>query len=388
MLADHLREAATLERRALWAYAACALLIALLGLMTAAILARRIAQPIRSLAAAVEDFVSGGFRSSLHSASRDPRYKEVKELEANFAILQHELDGHIHRLNERVRERTEELLREKENVQVKNEQITQSLRYARGLQNAMLSTAGDLERALPGSFALSMPKDIVGGDFLWVREVEVNGTKRVLFAVADCTGHGVPASLLSVMCHNALNEALGALDEPLPCLLLERINELFSQFMVSGQDGGFGDGMTIALCSFDAEMRRLVFAGSFQSIYIVDATGVTRIEGDAVFIGSAGQDRKERHFRDHYLEVEDGSMIYLTSDGLQDQFGGEHGKKFMRNRLGQMLAEAHLLSSAEQQRFIRDRFKVWKGDQEQVDDVLLVGIRVDMEMTRLSRTGS
>lgn len=300
---------------------------------------------------------------------------EVMELAHNFSVLQDEIQRHLTNMKELVDTRTEELARERDKVRAKNKEITDSLRYARGLQETMLTSVSELQRVLPLSFVMSIPKDVVAGDFLWVRELEVNGRRRVLFALADCTGHGVPASLLTVMCHNALDDALEVLEEPLPCLLLDRVNEAFMEIAPSNEEQHLGDGMTIALCSYDPIDRSLVFAGSFQSIFLVDAGEIHRIDGDTVFLSVVSGERAG-YFKDRYLQLDEGAMIYLLSDGFQDQFGGPSGRKMMRSRVAQLLLEASALETDAQGVFLTERFDDWKGSYEQVDDVLVLGIKV------------
>jgi serine phosphatase RsbU (regulator of sigma subunit) len=346
----------------------------LLSALSALLISRRLAGPIKELAASVQQFVQSDFRGSPITDIR-ARDVEVVELAHHFTCLQEEIRGQIDRLNERVRERTAQLELEKEMVQRKNAEITASLRYARGIQESMLNSSRNIAELLPESFLLNAPRDIVGGDFLWTHKQEVAGERRIYFAVADCTGHGVPASLMSVMFHHAMNAVVKEMRLPTPARILERVKESSMGFLGNENGIPLGDGMSISLCMYDPATLTLTFSGSFQSIFILNEGELIRVKGDRIFIGAAGRDHPSARFVDHHVELAEGAMVYLCSDGFADQFGGEAGRKFSAGNFRKLLAQAEGIPIAHQHKYFQDAFSSWKGGLEQVDDVMLLGIR-------------
>jgi len=347
----------------------------LLSVLSAFLISRRIAGPIKELAASVQQFVQSDFRQLPPTANIRARDVEMVELANHFQRLQEEIHGQIDRLNERVRERTLELQTEKELVQYKNSEITASLRYARGIQESMLNSSRNIAELLPDSFLLNAPRDIVGGDFIWTHSQEVNGTRCIYFAVADCTGHGVPASLMSVMFHHAMNEVVKDMRLPSPARILERVNENCAMFFGTDHGIRLGDGMSISLCMYDPDALILTFAGSFQSIFVLNEGELVRIKGDRIHIGAGLKELNNKRFSDHRMQLADGAMIYLFSDGFVDQFGGEAGRKLNAGNFKKLLAQAQSIPIAHQHKYFQDAFRSWKGPHDQVDDVMLLGVR-------------
>ena len=347
----------------------------LLSIIFAFLVSDRIAGPIKALAASVQEYVGSDLRQAQPALKRRSRDREVINLAHHFDMLQKEIHGHLAQLNEKVAQRTSELNKEKEHIRERNAELMASLQYARGIQESMLNSSKNIAELLPESFVLNLPRDIVGGDFMWTHTRPQDGDHRIYFALADCTGHGVPASLLSVICHNALNDAMADLREPAPSAILERVNERFSHFFGTGYGQGLSDGMSISLCAYDPHDLTLTFAGSFQSIYVVDNGEVVRLKGDRIPIGGGLPLSDQGRFVDHEHRLADGSMIYLFSDGYIDQFGGPDGRKLNSKLFRALLGQLSRVPIGHQHRQILNAFNSWKGPLEQVDDVMVLGIR-------------
>ncbi len=264
----------------------------------------------------------------------------------------------------RVVEEQRELLSEK------NRQIEESIQYARRIQEAILPSKERWESVLSESFVLYWPRDIVAGDFYWLEEVG----EYVFVAVADCTGHGVPGAMMSVLCSGALRRAV--LEEGImeTGLILDRVRaEVVEQVHRGGV--GLRDGMDVVLIRFRrGDMRWVQFSGANRRLWVVRPSGqVVEVEGDRQPVGYV---EWARPFRSEEVVLEEGSMLYLFTDGYVDQLGGTSGRKLGTKRLREWVVELHRESCAVQGERFGGYFEGWRGGMPQVDDVTLVGLRV------------
>ncbi len=285
----------------------------------------------------------------------------IKELESNFAKLQSEKEAEIQRLINGELKNANELIR------TKNEEILASVQYAKLIQQAILPSEELLSTFFQDHFLLYIPKDIVAGDFYWIEPIE----KKILFAVADCTGHGVPGAMMSVMCSTALSRAVKEFTLTSPARILDKTAEILAEsFSKSGNS--LRDGMDIGLCCIDIETRELIFAGAQRSLYLFKGNELSMLTGDKQPIGDF-EDLKT--FQEEKIQLNKGDMLYLFSDGYGDQFGGLNNKKFKTSVLREVLQRIRSKSTAEQKEELLNEFQSWKGLNEQTDDVCLLGIR-------------
>lgn len=268
-------------------------------------------------------------------------------------------------LEARVAERTQELAQ-------KNADITASIQYAKRIQTAVLPELDFIYRHFPQSFVLYRPKDIVSGDFYWFAEKD--GKK--IMVCADCTGHGVPGALMSVIGHNLLNQIVLEKSITSPEEILNRLNKGVMVALKQGQhEEDTRDGMDIAICVFKDGSNELQFAGALRPLVLIRKGVLTKIDSDRFPIGG-NLTGKENHYTLHKVALEPGDMLYMFSDGYADQFGGTRGKKFMVKQLLELLREVENLPLPEQAAKLEAAFDQWKESYAQVDDVLVVGIRV------------
>ncbi len=247
-------------------------------------------------------------------------------------------------------------------------EVTDSINYAQRIQKAILPSHRLIESYLPKSFVVYLPKDIVSGDFYWV---EKKGNK-VFFAVADCTGHGVPGAMMSVIGQNALNRVLNEFGITKPSEILDKLTVLVEEaFSKSGSD--VRDGMDIALCALDSSNNKLEYAGANNPVYIYSSNELKEIKGTKQPIGRF---ESKVNFVNHEVNLKNGDSVYLFSDGIADQFGGPDGKKFKYKRVKELLLQNNTKSHSEQKNNIITQFISWKGKQEQIDDVCLMGIKI------------
>lgn len=282
-------------------------------------------------------------------------------------------------LERQVTFRTKELFEEKEKLQIvyseideKNKSITDSIHYAKRIQRALLPTDALMLQMFPDSFVFFRPKDIVSGDFYWMEQ----WGHQTLIASADCTGHGVPGAFMSIVGHNILSHAVNVLGLTKPSLILNETNKQLSRKLNQNPDEDtVRDGMDIALCAINYTKNTMEFAGANNPVWIVRNNEVIEINGDkfpiGVFVGEELQ-----KFTNHEWELQKGDYIYIFSDGYADQFGGPKGKKFKYKEFQKMLLDNHKKPMVEQKKILETRFDEWRGSLEQVDDVLVIGIRV------------
>lgn len=267
--------------------------------------------------------------------------------------------------NEEIIAQRDEIIAQKEVIEQHHLQITDSIAYASLIQNAALPDDAVFQEYFPDSFVFYRPKGVVSGDFYWVSEI---GNKRVL-AVADCTGHGVPGALMSMLGISFLNE--------LASKRISESNRLLDQLRLrvkqTLKQGGTAvkDSMDVSLVVFDPENRQLQFSGAYNPLYILRDGKVIVIRGDRQPIGAHVV---EQPFSAHTFELLPGDAVYLFSDGYADQIGGPENRKFLTRNFRQLLAAVSSLPVAEQKSVLENQFNRWCGDEEQVDDVLVVGL--------------
>ena len=269
-------------------------------------------------------------------------------------------------LEQKVEERTTELAQ-------KNKDITSSIQYAKRIQDAILPTKEQTLRHFPESFVLFKPKDIVSGDFYWFGEK--NGRK--IAACVDCTGHGVPGAFMSMIGTNLLNQIIFENGITEPAAILSALNKGVRTALKQGIKSEIetNDGMDIAICSVDVVKREVQFSSALRHLVIINNNTIEKIDGNKFPIGGAQMDT-ERNFTNHMRFLSKGDMLYMFSDGYADQFGGEKGKKFMIQKTHELLIQINSMLIHEQKSQLDKAFEQWRGDHSQVDDVLVIGIRV------------
>ena len=259
---------------------------------------------------------------------------------------------------------------QKNQIEAKQTEILDSIQYAKRIQTAILPPQSLVKSYLTNSFVLYKPKDVVAGDFYWMEHVGDN----ILFAAADCTGHGVPGAMVSVVCNNGLNRSVREYGLTDPDKILNKTREIVVQeFEKSEED--VKDGMDISLCSLSLSTHSLTWAGANNPLWIIrkDLDQVEEIKADKQPIGKY-QDPKP--YTNHEVKLEKGDSIFIFTDGYPDQFGGEHNKKFKTTNFKKLLLSVKGEKMEDQKRIIDKKFEEWKGNEEQVDDVCVIGVLI------------
>lgn len=280
-------------------------------------------------------------------------------------------------LEQKVEERTAEVVRQKEEIEsqrVKLEhlynEVTDSIKYAKRIQEAILPPEAEVKKELPHSFVLYKPKDIVSGDFYWVERV---GSK-VFFAAVDCTGHGVPGAFMSIVGYNLLKQIVK--EETDPGKILNKLSKGVKDTLHQGlEEGTTKDGMDIALCAYDVSTNTLQYAGAYNPLYLIRKGQLIEVKADKFPIGGALKDSESRNYTSNTIPLEKGDTIYIFSDGYADQFGGKKGKKFMIKQFRQLLLSIQNKTMDEQKIFLNQTIENWMNGYEQVDDILIIGTR-------------
>jgi serine phosphatase RsbU (regulator of sigma subunit) len=261
------------------------------------------------------------------------------------------------------------LEKQKEEIQQKNTIITDSIDYAKTIQESVLPTAEKIKTHLLDFFILNKPKAIVSGDFYWIEKIN----DRIICAVADCTGHGVPGAFMSLLGYNMLENIVRNQQEIRPEIILEKLNEEVKQ-KLAGNFGETKHGMDISIISLDINKGSLEFAGAHNSVYIVRNQELIELKADRAGIGSSGS---KQHFTKYTFKLKEKDMIYLFSDGFPDQIGGPNRKKFYYPPFKELLLQISSMDVETQKMKLNDMHLRWMGgNMDQTDDILILGIRI------------
>ncbi len=290
-------------------------------------------------------------------------------------------------LNEELNQQKEEILTQNEEIETqksavekqrdelgeKNQEITASIQYAKRIQEALLPPKTLIFKSLPNHFIYFSPKDIVSGDFYWFKNVG----QFAVFAAADCTGHGVPGAFMSMLGISFLNEIIseGNHEECDTSMILNGLRDrVKTALRQDSPNSTTKDGMDIALIAINNETLELHYSGAYNPLFIIRNGEFTEVDADRMPVGIYRKDQNT--FTNKIIQLEKEDMLYLFTDGFQDQFGGERGRKFMAKRFKTLLHKNSNLPLPQQKQVVADTYKAWKGQEEQVDDVLVVGIKI------------
>lgn len=277
--------------------------------------------------------------------------------------------------------KTKKLLREKEetlsrieiekvDLELKNKSITDSLNYAQRIQEALLPSENYFRGYFKESFIFYKPKDIVSGDFYWIGE----DAGKIFIVAADCTGHGVPGALMSMIGHELLDKIIN-IDKILkPAKVLEIMSKGLEKIFSREKNVGtiIHDGMDIAICLVDKEKRRIQFSGAFLPLYIIRDNRMIEVKGDKLALG---MNPEGVSYTNTEMDLFDDDMLYLFTDGYVDQFGGSENKKFMYRRFRYLLMTIYRFPVNDQKSIIEENIKTWIGTTSQIDDMLVLGFK-------------
>lgn len=255
-------------------------------------------------------------------------------------------------------------------IQAKNKKITESINYAKRIQTAILPNNRVLNRALPDSFILYKPRDVVSGDFPWFMQVG----DAIYIAAVDCTGHGVPGALLSLIGYFLLNDIVRSRKITEPGMILDLLDEGVTKTLRQDEDATTKDGMDIALCKITTSTGEVEYAGAHRPLYIMKNGVMDEVKGNKFPIGG-GIFKNQTNFTNTKIQMGKGDSIYFSSDGYPDQFGGPEARKFGPKKVREIIERVHHLPMREAAATFENEWEAWRGETKQTDDVLLIGIK-------------
>lgn len=279
------------------------------------------------------------------------------------------------RLNREYKDReriAKKIEQQKEELTLKNKNITDSINYARRIQLAMMPSVKLFKAFFTDSFILHMPKDIVSGDFYWVNHVE----NKVFLSAVDCTGHGVPGAFMSIIGVELFRRITEIEKTYVPADVLNSLSKNFERVFGDVDEMKLRDGMDLAFCSINEDHTILEFSGAFNPLYIIRDSSIIEVKGDRQSVGVYHDEDEVHSFTNHVIPLQDGDLIYIFTDGFVDQFGGPEGKKYKYRRFRHLLLALQQLPLNKQEEYLRKSILEWKGENDQVDDILVIGLRI------------
>lgn len=349
---------------------------------------RVITDPIKRLVENVNRITAGHLNERAEVVGNN----EITSLSERFNEMIAQLESYYNELEEKVRERTAEVVAQKEEIEAQRDtlqeqrnmlakvndslekayhEIEDSIHYASRIQKAILPPDDYLKRVIPDAFFFYRPRDIVSGDFYWVAAKD----EKILVSAVDCTGHGVPGAFMSIVGFNHLNYALNVEHETVPAHILKILDEGVTETLRQTKEESVRDGMDLAMVCIDKKKGLLQYSGAFNPLILVRNGELQKIKADRVPIGGHFITAKQS-YTNHEINYRSGDMIYMYSDGYADQFGGEKGGKYMTGRFVKLLQSIAGKTLTEQYALLDKELKNWMGEEVQIDDILVIGIRL------------
>jgi serine phosphatase RsbU (regulator of sigma subunit) len=290
---------------------------------------------------------------------------KLSNIEVSHAIERSENEKEIYRL------RHVDLKEAYDKIEEINKDLTASINYASRIQRAILPEPKEIKGLAENIFILLIPKDIVSGDFYWFSQVN----DKLIIAAVDCTGHGVPGALMSMLGNSYLEEIVNNREITDPAKILDELSvEVKRALRQKGERDEAKDGMDIAICVFEKNQKSLQYAGAHNNLYMLRKNELIEFSADRIPIGY--YDDTDKRFSKHEIVTKPGDIIYLYSDGYADQFGGPNTKKFKYAQLKELIIKIHKKPLKEQKKILESRFLEWKGNNPQTDDVLIIGLKL------------
>jgi len=274
-------------------------------------------------------------------------------------------------LEEKVKIRTLEISNQKEEIEHKNKEITDSINYASNIQNAVMPPIEVLNESVSDYFLINKPRDIVSGDYYWINQKNGN----LIITVADCTGHGVPGAFLSMLGMSSLRDITNKLQNLQANTILDELRKkIIESLHQTGAEDERKDGMDLALSVLDLNNMKLQFAGAYNPLYLARGNHIEILKGDRMPIGI--HTKVKMPFTGYEIDVQKNDTFYMFSDGFIDQFGGENNRKFLSKNFKRLLLEIQGLDMKTQKTILLQAFEAWKGNEIQIDDILIIGIKI------------
>ena len=301
---------------------------------------------------------------------RDRLAIEKTDIAKQKALMEEDLNF-IMKQGDKIAEQKYKIKIQHDIVQKQNKKIEDSILYAKRIQSAVLPPNRFIQHLLSQHFIFYKPRDIVSGDFYWTKQFD----NKIFIAAADCTGHGVPGALMSMLGITFLNETINKTPNIHAHEILNELRiHIISSLRQTGSSGESRDGLDIALCIIDHEKQILEYAGANNPLYLIRNNELTETKADKMPIGI--HRRAKESFQNHIIKLQKDDLIYIFSDGFADQFGGEYGRKFLSANFKKLLIENFSKTLNDQKVILEKTFEEWKGDRKQLDDILIIGFKI------------
>lgn len=334
-------------------------------------LAKRFTRTINHLNAQMRSFVQSAYTEVTVYPSKNS--DEIGQLAKNFEVMQQDLVDYIHQFQHKVEERTAIIAHQKDELEQMNKELLDSIRYAERLQKSILPNDRQLYSQLGRHALYFQPKDMLSGDFYWAQTIQTDRMHRVFIALADCTGHGVPGAMMSVLAINSLNEIMTDSIEAQPDFILSKLNQKIIRALQKGEETKVMDGLDIGLVMIDFNTNELVYAGASRDLYYQKGNILNRLKGQPESIAGF-RVLSTFQYPQTSLSLNEADRFYLFTDGITDQFGGAKGKKFKRIRFVQWLQNTTGVDIELQCNEWSSVMTEWKQDYAQVDDMSFLGV--------------
>lgn len=301
---------------------------------------------------------------------RDQLAVEKKDIAMQKELMEKDMDF-IMKQGDKIAEQKYKIKIQHDIVQKQNKKIEDSIIYAKKIQSAVLPPNRFIQHLLSQNFIFYKPRDIVSGDFYWIKQID----KKIFIAAADCTGHGVPGALMSMLGITFLNEIVNKNPEIHANEILNELRtHIISSLRQTGSIGESRDGLDIALCILNHEKKLLEYAGANNPLYLIRNGKLNEIKADRMPIGI--HRKAKESFYNHEVTLHKDDLIYIFSDGFIDQFGGKDGRKYLTGNFKKLLIENHQKPLSEQRQILEKTFEEWKGERKQLDDILVIGFKI------------
>ena len=292
-------------------------------------------------------------------------FSYIKRSQYRFRVEKSKLEKLVLERTREINNQKSEIELQRDLIHAKNAEITSSIRYAMSIQTAVLPSQSMLDTLLPENFVYLKPKDIVSGDFYWISKKD----DKIIFTVADCTGHGVPGAFMSLLSITMLNDIVNVQGITQSDEIVNRLNSMINLSLNRSKM----DGLDLSLCVLDQRKGRLQFTGAMNHLVYIRDGQVEIVKADHFSVNSLRDDF--RPFTMKEIQIQKGDVFYLYSDGYMDQFGGKKDKKYSIRRFYDTLLEIHHLPMEEQEVQLEERLLTWKREGVQTDDITVMGIR-------------
>jgi serine phosphatase RsbU (regulator of sigma subunit) len=349
-------------------------LIFTLGIFLSLFLSRLITRRLRILSINISQFVGSNF-NSVPSLPNSYKNDEISDLIRNFDSMSKKITDQIVYLEDEVTKRTIEISQQNEYILIQNRKMLESMTYAQSLQEAMLPSYLKLSAHLSEHFVFFKPKDIVSGDFYWYKNIQYTNSLLSIIVVADCTGHGVPGGLMSMLGVSALNDLVLKKSVKTSADILNILREKILEVLANKVNGKLlHDGMDVAVVVIDHTMGVLQFSGAYRPLFMIKNKNIIKIKGENMPIGR--YHTEIRPFTYTEIPIFKGDSFYMFTNGFVDQHNRITGKKYLVKNFQEFLVNISEFSMDVQKDMIEDEFNWWKDGAEQTDDVLILGFRI------------